>query len=327
MRQRGTVSTLTAGCDHVVDVYDLDEHLVEDVAGHLAGGLRGGGPAVVIATRDHLAALADRLDRDGIDPVAAAAAGRYFALEAGATLSRCLRGGVADAERFAATIVPFIATGGTGPPPRAFGEMVALLWADGDMAGALALEGLWNDLAARYPFSLWCGYPHDVLGAVDDLEQVAEVCRHHSNVIAPRSYREPGARRRPGAEGRRLSHVFMPTAAAIRPVRRFVTDALVTWGCEGVAEGAVLVASELATNAILHTGGPFRVALELGPDGCRIAVEDTSRETPRRPTPEPSVAGGRGMAVVDALCTAVGTELRPGGKVVWAQVAPTSSVA
>jgi hypothetical protein len=42
---------------------------------------------------------------------------------------------------------------------RVFGEMVALLWADGDRNGALVLEELWNDLTRRMSFPLLCAYP------------------------------------------------------------------------------------------------------------------------------------------------------------------------
>lgn len=41
----------------------------------------------------------------------------------------------------------------------AFGEMVALLWADGKMDAAIKLEELWNDLAHTNSFSLLCAYP------------------------------------------------------------------------------------------------------------------------------------------------------------------------
>lgn len=42
------------------------------------------------------------------------------------------------------------------PRVRIFGEMVALLWAEGMNDAALGLEGLWNDLRKLRPFSLLC---------------------------------------------------------------------------------------------------------------------------------------------------------------------------
>ena len=42
---------------------------------------------------------------------------------------------------------------------RAFGEMVALLWAEGNLQRAIRLEELWNDLQKAHSFSLFCAYP------------------------------------------------------------------------------------------------------------------------------------------------------------------------
>jgi hypothetical protein len=53
----------------------------------------------------------------------------------------------------------------TAPIVRAFGEMVAVLWAQGRPSAALAVEDVWNDLLGHHPFSLLCGYP--VTGLAD----------------------------------------------------------------------------------------------------------------------------------------------------------------
>ena len=42
---------------------------------------------------------------------------------------------------------------------RAFGEMVAVLWARGDQAATVRLEHLWHNLCQRHEFSLFCTYP------------------------------------------------------------------------------------------------------------------------------------------------------------------------
>jgi hypothetical protein len=306
--------------DHVVDVYEDDDHLVEDVTRHLLAGLRNGERAVAVATAGHLDAFADGLRAGGVDPVAARDEGRYVALDAAETLGRCLRNGVPDADRFQAAITPAMA-GDRVPscPVRAYGEMVALLWADGYTAGALAIEAMWNELSTRLRFSLCCGYPLEALASAD-LDHVGHVCAQHSSIVPPRTYATPRTRARRRGDGWQRSQLFLPTASSVRPVRRFVADALDEWGHRALAEDAMLVASELATNAVMHVGGPFRVALDLGPAGFRISVEDTSRELPQRLAPPAATAGGRGMAVVDALSSAVGVEQQACGKVVWADL-------
>lgn len=44
-------------------------------------------------------------------------------------------------------------------PVRIFGEMVAVLWAEGKTRTAIRLEELWDELATRHAFSLLCAYP------------------------------------------------------------------------------------------------------------------------------------------------------------------------
>jgi hypothetical protein len=63
----------------------------------------------------------------------------------------------------------------------AFGEMVALLWAQGNKRGALELEDLWNRLLDQSTFHLHCAYPK-VLFAGDE-NDLRDVCDHHSLLI------------------------------------------------------------------------------------------------------------------------------------------------
>ena len=71
---------------------------------------------------------------------------------------------------------------------RVYGEMVALLWDDGDMASALALEDLWNDIGEVRTFELLCAYP---MSAFDDPAQrrgVQAICDQHTEVIPSEGY-------------------------------------------------------------------------------------------------------------------------------------------
>jgi hypothetical protein len=68
---------------------------------------------------------------------------------------------------------------------RAYGEMVDLLWNAGNVDGAVALEQMWNDLAARYSFNLLCSYSHgtSLRNAANDAFR--RICAHHGSVIPP----------------------------------------------------------------------------------------------------------------------------------------------
>ena len=62
-----------------------------------------------------------------------------------------------------------------------FGEMVALLWEQGNKTGALALEKLWNDLLNDRAFHLHCAYPQSLVE--NDLEGMQGITEAHSHVV------------------------------------------------------------------------------------------------------------------------------------------------
>ena len=82
---------------------------------------------------------------------------------------------------------------------------------------------------------------------------------------------------------------------------------------------AVLVTSELATNAVVHANTDFTVCVESGPP-VRIEVADGSTEkvVPLRPT-ELNPAG-RGLTIVAALADRWGVEYADDGKRVWVEL-------
>jgi PAS domain S-box-containing protein len=72
---------------------------------------------------------------------------------------------------------------------RAFGEMVALLWAQGNKAAAIRLEELWNDLARTQSFALFCAYPMSAFAEpANDGISLGDVCTCHTRVIPAESY-------------------------------------------------------------------------------------------------------------------------------------------
>jgi len=109
---------------------------------------------------------------------------------------------------------------------------------------------------------------------------------------------------------------------SVRTARRFVSEKLNEWSLDLLLDDALLVASELATNAITHAESNCRLRLSLNPGTLRIDVLDTGAGTPEPQPPSWTEEHGRGLHLVDALTTAWGLELVPGdGKLVWAELA------
>ena len=187
------VSAHTPVDQHAVQFYEKDDYLLEGVARFVASGIRDGDCAIVIATKAHRAELEARLVRRAFDLNAARRRGSYVALDAAETLAKFMVGDLPDAARFEHVVGTLIERSVQGPPlrrVRAFGEMVALLWADGKPDAAIALERLWNELATHQTFSLLCGYPMRVFAGAGHRRGFAEVSAEHSHVAPTESYLE-----------------------------------------------------------------------------------------------------------------------------------------
>lgn len=110
---------------------------------------------------------------------------------------------------------------------------------------------------------------------------------------------------------------FAGTAESVGDARRFAAEILARWGVNG--DDAVLLVSELATNAVRHAGGPYRVDLWQRDDASlRVEVRDAD---PTPPTPADVVRdedlGGRGLVLVTHLAHQWGYHLTGSGKAVW----------
>ena len=177
------------GHDHRVEFYETEEFLVDTVCAFHAPALRDGQAAIIVATPAHRHAFEAALEGAGIDLDAASRAGRYAAFDARDVLARFMVDGAPDAHRFAATIGAVMdRCGAGGRGIHVYGEMVALLWDDGNVAAALALEDLWNDLARTRSFVLLCAYP---MRAFEDPASAAafqRICEQHSSVIPAESF-------------------------------------------------------------------------------------------------------------------------------------------
>lgn len=107
--------------------------------------------------------------------------------------------------------------------------------------------------------------------------------------------------------------------------RAELRKALADWGLSELEGDALLVASELVTNAVRYAVGPRDREIEtryvrLG-NGVRVEVHDTSPARPVVGESDQDGDGGRGLYLVAAVADswAVGERSGP-GKRVWAEL-------
>src|SRR5690349_1467052 len=108
---------------------------------------------------------------------------------------------------------------------------------------------------------------------------------------------------------RRSARGFPPDERSVAEARRFVRRELEAWGAAVLVDSAVLMTSELVTNAVIHAGTPVEVRLLLDASRLRIEVQDlhplrTLDPTLTRPVDESE--HGRGLLITRAVASSWG---------------------
>ena len=174
---------------HFVQFYEGEEFLFDAVGQFLGAGLRAGDRVVVIATEPHCAGFVQRLGSLGVGVGSAIASGQLTLLDARQTLAKFMIGGMPEPDLFRDMLARVIAKmKGEGGEHcrariRAYGEMVDLLWRDGNSNAAIRLEELWNEAVESHSFALLCAYIMGNFYKEGDHARFLDVCRNHSHVI------------------------------------------------------------------------------------------------------------------------------------------------
>jgi hypothetical protein len=289
---------------HAVRFFGDDQELVVSVADFLAEGLAAGGAAVMVASPAHRRACHAALAERG-----SGAADRLLAVDAAEMLSGFLTDDGLDARGFHVAAEELLERAAlAGKPVRIYAEMVGLLWDAGQVPLALELEGLWDELTDRLPFTLLCGYPARLLTATDGQETAVRwICQLHTSVIGGQPPVPPHSA---GVAVRD----FHGKPDSARAAREFVLGELGARLEDEAGIDAAIVTVELATNAIVHARSPFTVAVSYLPTAVRIAVRDT---IPLYECDPLAARPGHGLDVVAKVAARWAVEPLPDGKVVW----------
>jgi hypothetical protein len=173
-----------APCDHVIQIYENDQKFIQVLSQFVHGGLVAGDGVIVIATPQHLKEVQSKLAQSGIS-IEDYLHSQYFPMVAHEILDQFMVDGLPDERLFNQIISGFISkVRGNKRKVRAFGEMVAVLWKEGNRSATVKLEQLWNKFCENEVFCLFCAYPksgfdHDINTSLN------HICSAHSKIVTP----------------------------------------------------------------------------------------------------------------------------------------------
>jgi DNA-binding NarL/FixJ family response regulator len=171
--------------NHEVEFYSDDASFLAGLTRFVETAIESGSKVIVVATESHRNGLLQGLQARGVDTAAATQQEQFLLLDAAESLSKFMENAGPSRERFLSTVAPLIRCAEIKHKRvELFGEMVALLCADGRMKAAIELEQLWNELAQKHSFRLRCAYPmtEELKG-----EPYAAICAEHSAVLSAKA--------------------------------------------------------------------------------------------------------------------------------------------
>ena len=168
---------------HLVQFYSNHNEcsLIRSVGRYLWEGRKRGDGLLVIATDEHCQALSRELDGLGAETESAIQDKRLLFLDARAILFQLMASGQPDWSMFETVVgaaLREVSPHGDDHAPRAYGELVDLLWKARRFTAAIRLEQFWNKLLARSPFSLYCAYAIDIDKQFQTDSLDAVLCTH-----------------------------------------------------------------------------------------------------------------------------------------------------
>lgn len=174
-----------APCNHLVQIYESDDVILASLEGFVISGLKNNESVIVIATSEHVKALNRRLILRGFDINELQKNNQYIPFDANEALAMFMKKDWPDDALFMEFVksVVFRARGENTRRVRAYGEMVAILWAKGMNGATVHLEHLWNKFCESEVFCLFCAYPKT--GFTQNVhESIGHICSMHTKLLA-----------------------------------------------------------------------------------------------------------------------------------------------
>lgn len=170
--------------DHVVQVYQSDEILLETLAGYVQNAIDSNENAMVVATDAHLNALESRIERNGFHIDKMITDGQFIPLDVEEVIAEFMIDGEAEDSRIAEALSSLFTKAVANKKVfRLCGEIAPTLLARGYREIATRVEKMADILNHNNPAGIFCIYSKKTLG--DDTVTFDQlVCDQHSKIIS-----------------------------------------------------------------------------------------------------------------------------------------------
>lgn len=171
---------------HSVHFYERDSALIQRLWSLTSSSLREEKSVLLIVTVEHEKALRRYFASRGLDCKGLEARGVLCLLNVETILKRFSRGKKLNHDAFLEVVGGLVTSAAEFSERKtlmAFGEMVAVLWENGQPESALQLEQWWNELIEQRGFHLHCAYPKRLFYGYTGESAMEQICNHHSIVL------------------------------------------------------------------------------------------------------------------------------------------------
>jgi hypothetical protein len=177
--------------DHIVQLYQDQQFLNRAVCRFAAGAIANGEGVILVPTSAHWEAFSPRLEAEGVDVKAAQARGQLTVVDADELLPRFMRDAMPDAPVFlglAAEVISNARGQERYPKVRWWGEMVNVLWEQGNVAASMSLEDQFDRLAKHHEIAIFCSFVMDNFNSEVHSRLLPRLGQNHSHLIPVEDY-------------------------------------------------------------------------------------------------------------------------------------------
>src|ERR1700735_3278975 len=177
--------------DHIVQLYQDQQFLNRAVCRFAAGAIANGEGVILVPTAAHWEAFRPRLEEEGVDVKGAQARGQLTVVDADELLPRFMRDAMPDAPVFLGLAADVIANArgrDRYPKVRWWGEMVNVLWEQGNVAASMSLEDQFDRLAKHHEIAIFCSFVMDNFNSEVHSRLLPRLGQNHSHLIPVEDY-------------------------------------------------------------------------------------------------------------------------------------------